>query len=437
MNGNDLYRPEAVAALKSPDDIGQTLHLVRPARAWALATLAVLIAGALAAAAVVRVPINVKATGVIISSKGVLELPVTSQHEGRVDSISVEPGDVVAPDDVIARIELPELRAEFALAEADLRRIELELNQIRGVQNEQRAAVNDLHEQSRAEMKRSLQLLNERLSLLREMREGTEKLRDRGFATLDRAMQLRSDLIDTEERMASKRTAMLNMALDERNQDGQFTREVLAVQARLSAAEQQLARLRQQLERELVRSSSYGIVSDVDVSPGDLVKFDTTIVKLLPTDRTYTIEKPGASFLVASLFVPSNEGKKIRPGMKVLVDPRSVRRDIYGNMIGQVKSVSEVPVTLERVRKMLGNDALARQLSREGAPFLVQVILERNRANPSGFAWTSSKGPDFRITAGTLTAADIEVEQVTLLSLVVPALRDLLRFKSSKDANVP
>lgn len=284
-------------------------------------------------------------------------------------------------------------------------------------------------------MKRSLQLLNERLAILRDMREGTERLRDRGYATLDRTMQLRSDLVDTEERMASKRTALLNMALEERNQDSQFTREVLALQTRLSAAEQQLARLRQQLERELVRGSSYGIVSDVDVSPGDLVKFDTPIVNLLPTDRTFTTDKPGASFLVASLFVSANEGKKIRPGMKVLVDPRSVRRDIYGNMIGRVKSVSEVPATMEKVRKMLGNEALARQLSRDGAPFLVQVVLERNRANPSGFAWTSSKGPDFKITAGTLAAADIEAEHVTLLSLVVPALRELFRFKPTRDVH--
>jgi HlyD family secretion protein len=104
-------------------------------------------------------------------------------------------------------------------------------------------------------------------------------------------------------------------------------------------------------------------------------------------------------------------------------------------MMGEVKSVSEVPATLERMRKMLGNEALARQLSHEGAPFLVQVVLQRNRANPSGFTWTSSKGPDFRITAGTIASADIEVDRVTLISLVVPALRELLRFNPARDAH--
>jgi HlyD family secretion protein len=436
MTSNELYRPAALSALKTPDQLGRTLHLVRPARIWTASMLAVLIGGALVASAIVHVPIFIKATGVIISSKGVLEIPVAAQHEGRVVDVLVNEGDVVAPDDVVARIELPELRAEFALAEADRRRIEIELQQVGSLQAEQKEAVRDLHAQSRAEADRSMGLLSERLSILKEMREGVEKLRDRGYATVDRTMQIRADHIDTEERIASKRASLLNMALEERSQTGQFTREMLALQARLAAADQQLARLRQQLERELVRSWAYGIVSDVKVSKGDLVRFDTPIVSLLPTDRTFTGDRPGASFPAASLFVPASEGKKVRAGMKVMVDPRSVRRDVFGNMTGRVKSVSEVPATMDRMHKMLGNDALARQLSQEGAPFLVQVILDRDRANPSGFAWTSSKGPAFMITTGTIASADIEVERVTLLSLVVPALRELLRFEPGRNANV-
>ncbi len=437
MKNGELFRPEAVAAMRSPDQLGQTLRLVRPARAWAVAALGGLIVAAIVASTIVRVPIVVKASGIIISSKGILELPVSGQHEGRVAAVMVEEGDVVAPDDVVARIELPELRAEFALAEADRRRIENELQQIGVIQTEQKDAARDLHEQNRTEVKRSLTLLNERLTILKDMRENVEKLRDRGFSTIDRAMQLRADQTDTEERMASKRSAMLSMSVEERSLASQFTREVFALQTRLAAADQQLARLRQQLERELVRSRSYGVVSDIKVNKGDLVKFDTPIVSLLPTDRTFTGDKPGASFLVASLFVSANEGKKVRPGMKVLVDPKSVRRDVYGNMIGQVKSVSDVPATLERMRKMLGNDALARQISQDGAPFLVQVVLDRNRANPSGFNWTSSKGPDFKITAGTLATADIEADRVTLISLVIPALREMLRFKPKGDTRAP
>lgn len=427
MSNPGLYRDEALEALKSPDQIGRTLRIVRPSRMLAVAVLGLAVLGAIGASAIVRVPIIVKATGVIISSKGVLELPITAQHEGRIASIVVEAGDYVAPGDVIARIEQPELRAEFALAEADRRQIEQELEHIRLVQKDQAEGTHDLNEQNRNEVRHSLRLLGERLKVLTEMRDGVEKLRDRGYATLDRTMQLRSDLTDTEERLAAKRSILLSMDLEEKNQASQFTREVYALQSRLATADRQIARLREQLRREAVVSTDYGVVSDVRLTPGDLVRFDTPIVSLLPTDSTFSRDSPGPTYLVVSVFVSAYDGKKVRPGMEVLVDPRSVRRDIYGNMIGKVNSVSDVPTTTDRMRKMLRNDALARQLSQDGAPFLVEVVLQRDRANPSGFAWTSSKGPDIKITAGTLANAEITTERVTLLSLVLPALREMLR----------
>lgn len=427
MTDRSPFRAEALAALQTPDQLGHVLRLVKPARAWALGVLGGAIVMAVAAAAIVRVPIPVKAAGVLASSKGVLELPITAQHEGRIAAILVQHGDHVAPDDVIARLELPELRAEFALAEADRRQVESELERIRLIQKGQAEGVRGLNEQNRAEIQSGLRSLGDRLAALRDMREGLDKLRDRGIVSLDRALQIRSDLADTEERMAAKRSELLRMDLDERNQASQFQREVFALESRLAAADRQLARLREQLKRELVLSSHYGVVSEIAVAAGDLVKFDTPVVSLLPTDRTLSSETPGPDYLLATLFVPAAEGKKVRPGMEVLIDPRSVRRDVYGYMIGTVRSVSDVPTTVERLRRLLRNDALARQLSQEGAPFLVQVVLRRERSNPSGFAWTSSKGPEVRITAGTLLAADIATERVTLLSLALPALRALMR----------
>ena len=96
-------------------------------------------------------------------------------------------------------------------------------------------------------------------------------------------------------------------------------------------------------------------------------------------------------------------------------------------MVGRVTTVSDTPLTAERLRKMLRNDALVRQVTQDGAPFLAQVTLQRDRRNASGFAWTSSSGPPQPITAGTLASTEIMTERVTLLSLLVPALRELLR----------
>lgn len=421
------YRKEALQVLSSPDQLGQSLSLVRPAWTIGLGALAGAVLLAIVAAAYVKVPIVVKASGIVLSSKGVLEVAVTAQHEGRIASIQVEEGDHVAPDDVIARVELPEVRAEFALVDAERRQIEEELENIRRVQGTQASATRALNALNRKAMDDSVQLLADRLKTLEVLRDNVDQLRRNGYVSIDRALQIRSEVADTRERLASKRSGLVTMSVEEQQQVGQFTREMFALQARLSVADRQLARLREQLRREVVRSNDYGVVSEVKVAPGDLTRFDTPIVSMLPTDFTFSRDRPGPTYLVVSVFVPARDGKKVRPGMDVLVDPTSVRHDIYGNMVGRVTTVSDTPLTAERLRKMLRNDALVRQVTQDGAPFLAQVTLQRDRRNASGFAWTSSSGPPQPITAGTLASTEIMTERVTLLSLLVPALRELLR----------
>ncbi|MGO4263965.1 hypothetical protein, partial [Lysobacter sp. TAB13] len=66
-------------------------------------------------------------------------------------------------------------------------------------------------------------------------------------------------------------------------------------------------------------------------------------------------------------------------------------------------------------------------LTAEGPPFLVTVDMNRSALTQTGFAWTTSNGPDTRITSGTLLQAEIETERVSVLQLLLPALKDLLR----------
>ena len=41
------------------------------------------------------------------------------------------------------------------------------------------------------------------------------------------------------------------------------------------------------------------------------------------------------------------DGKKIRPGMKVLITPDTVKRARYGGIVGKITEVSPFPVTSE------------------------------------------------------------------------------------------
>ncbi len=428
MGRGGLFRRQALEALQSPEQLGVMLQSVRPASTLALAVMALVLAAAVAAACILTVPIQVKADAILISSKGILELPIVAQHEGRVVEVLVSDGDRVAPGDVIARIDRPELRLELNQAEAERDQLGESMEDINRLQIETLSASKTVRDQIRTQAEISSRFLEDRLNALQALTRSVEDLRTKGIVNVERMLTIRSDLADTQERLASKTASPLGLLIDELNQKGHFKREQLQLGERLVAVQHRIARLTAQLQREsAVVSRDFGIVAQVNVSLGDLVRFDTPIVSMTPNVDTLYRQRPGPSRIIAAAFIPGQSGKKVLAGMPALVDPLSIRRDVYGNMIGEVQSVSDVPITPERMRQILRNDELVRRLTTSGAPFLAQVTLRINRDLPSGFAWTSSAGPPMPITAGTLAEVSITTERVTLISLVVPALKALFR----------
>lgn len=428
MTEQSLFRPEAEAALQRPEQLATSLRLVRPGHLTAVVVLVAVVVLAILGAAFVRVPISVQGTGVILSSKGVLEFTVTSNHEGRITDILVDIGQRVGPGQEIARIVQPQLDTELKLAESELEQIGQEAERIRALQAQATTLFESVRRQQEANARETIDLLDQRRQLLQQLADGQEALRKSGTITFDRYLHVRADLAEVLERTANKRGELLALSLSSAERQAQYERELHALATRKSQAERQIERLRERLRNETsVRSTQYGIVSELKVVPGDLVRFDTALVSLLPVDESFAGLRRGGTHLVAAVLIPAKDGKKIRPGMAALIDPTSVRRDVFGAIEGVVTKTSDVATSPEQLRSMLRNDDLARKLTASGPPFLVTVEMTRDEHTKSGLRWTSSDGPDAQITAGTLLEAKVLTERVSVLGLLVPALKEMLR----------
>jgi HlyD family secretion protein len=437
MTSVALFRAEAEKLVQRPEQLATGLRLVGSGYAAAISALCVLVVAVVVGAVFIQVPISVAGTGVILSSKGVLEITVSSDYEGRITDVLVDVGDRVEPGQEIARLVQPALRNDLKLAESELDLINQEEARVRALQLRITELIDKVSVQQEENILASMQPLQDRINLLEQLARGNETLRQNGQVTADRYLKVQADLDEAQERLASKRSSLLTITLDHNERQAQYERELQALATRHAQAQRQIDRLRERIRNEtVVRSTTSGIVSELKVFPGDLVRFDTPLISLLPVDESFATLRPGEAHLIAAVLIPTKDGKKIRAGMDVLIDPTSVRRDVFGSIRGKVVSTSNVAASPEQMRQILRNDDLVRKLTAAGPPFLIRVEMERDPHTKSGLRWTSSLGADTQITAGTLLEAKVLTERVSLLGLLMPAVKELLRGPRREDREI-
>ncbi|MBI4276876.1 MAG: HlyD family efflux transporter periplasmic adaptor subunit [Armatimonadetes bacterium] len=98
-----LFRPAALERLSSPDQLDQLLQVTSPKGWLALASLTVLIVGAVVWSIVGSLATTVRAQGVLIKKGGAHV--IASHAAGEITEVKVERGDVIARGQVVATVE--------------------------------------------------------------------------------------------------------------------------------------------------------------------------------------------------------------------------------------------------------------------------------------------------------------------------------------------
>ncbi len=133
-------------------------------------------------------------------------------------------------------------------------------------------------------------------------------------------------------------------------------------------------------------------------------------------------EDPNGKLLAVGYFQVS-DGKKIEPGMDVRISPATVERERYGSILGKIVSVSPFPVTTEAITNVVGNGEVAQVLSSGGTKIEVFAELSADSSSLTGYRWTSGRGPDVKITAGTTGGLRATVEYRRPITFIIPILR--------------
>jgi len=408
-----LYRKVALERLSSPDQLDQ-LAQVTDGRGWLgllttlFLTVTFLIWGFLGA-----IPTSVEANGILLQRGGQV-VTAMAPAQGILAGVDVSIGDHVTAGQVLARMErvdlaqeIVNLRGRLADQEATQRR------RVQALENEARQQITNLRLRQSA-LEQNLEAARQNAEHQATKLELLETYAARGLISAQALQDTRVDASRARERVADLQVGLAELDGQVIDLELRQERERSALELERANLERQIQALQVRLDSEtVVRAPAAGRIIEIAMQPGTVIATAQSIMSL----------ETSGDGLQALVYIATEDGKRVHPGMTARIEPATVRKEEYGMLLARVIEVSEFPVTSEAMNAVLRNDQLNAAFLGRGAPYAARLELERADGTVSGYRWTSREGPPQELSSGTILSAKLTVREQRPISLIIPLLR--------------
>lgn len=414
-NKEKIFRSAASERLSSVEQLDQLVAITRPFDWVAAVAMGLGLVVLFAWGVLGKIPTRVEGAGILLSSGGRV-IDAVSSVAGRLASIDVAVGDDVTADQVIAHVGQIEIEQRLAQAREVLREREREHEDLSAtIDREIETKLANYTAQEKG-LNEAIAAADQRATYLTADIEKLEPAVSNGFVTRKTVEDRRVELNAAKLRMVDAQNDILKINAQRLDLKSQRDRDRMQSQFRVNDARRLVEQLAADLDRgSRILSPADGRVVEVKVSGGSVLAVGTPVIE---------IETSGER-LEATIYMPPDRGKDVRPGMQVHVEPTMIAREEYGAIIGRVVAISQFPVTPQGMAADLHNDTLVKRFSEGGAPYAAKVRLEGDTSTVSGYRWSSGKGPPLRLSAGTLTRAEVTTREQAPIGLVIPLIRRL------------
>ncbi len=408
-----IFRKVSLERLSSPEQLDQMVQVTDP-RGWiALAGLGALLLAAIGWGIWGSIPTEAQGDGILLRQGGISDL--VANATGQVQEMLVSVGDVIEKGQPVARIQQDVLLRQIADDRSKLSILRARYDDAVRVSDQQKRLLSRDTEQQRSNLQRTIESLEKDVTLLRERLDAQQGLLNEGLITKETFITTQQSLNAKRDQLAQSRLDLNGLDLKRIEADQPLDQQLETRRTAIHDLELEIKELNAKLGENVNVLSPYsGRVLEVLANRGDVVNPGTAILSVEVLSEN----------LQAVLFIPASAGKKVQPGMTVRVTPSTVKREEYGSMLGKVTWVAEFPSTSRGMTRLLGNEALVTKLMQQGPPIQVNVALERDPSTPTGYRWSSSRGPNLKISSGTLASGDVVVQEDRPFRLVIPKVRE-------------
>jgi HlyD family secretion protein len=412
------FRTVALQRAASPEQLDHLVGITKPFD-WILTfVICLALAAALTWGIVGRIPTRVPGEGILVSDGGRV-VDAVSNAAGRLSSIDVSVGDHVQQGQPIAQIAQTDIQQRYTSSIEVFHEREREHADLTSKVASELASKSQNFAKLEAAFDQVVKATSQRIEYLTVDVKNLEDLLAKGYTTRRNVEDRRRELTDAQQRKEDTQNEILKLRSQKTDLETQRAREIQQSQFSLNDARRQMDALAGMLNQNTqVSSPIEGRVFEIKVSAGSVLAVGTAVI---------AIESEGTK-LEALVYIPSERGKSVKPGMQVRIEPSTVKREEFGTMVGAVMTVSDFPITPQGMAAVLHNDSLVSRFSHEGAPYAARISLDQDPTTVSGYRWAVGKGPPIRLTSGTLTRAEVTTRRQRPLDLVLPLIKRLTGF---------
>lgn len=413
-----------MSRVSHPAQLDTVMYVIRPKGWLALAALFCFVGLTLIWSVVGTIPVTVTGKGILFSPGGILE--VVSSSQGRLSSYEVRVGDRVAQGQVVATIIQPELAQQLDDAKRERKILVFEKEKTVDFQKRFLKSQEKVNAKRRSGLQSSLAQYREQVSWLEEQRRNFEYLWNKQAITKKQLLENRVKISEAQQSMTKVMDELGRIDMEEEEERIKAEKDLLDIEEKLKSANIKIEAFEAGLKRETQVYSPYnGNVVEIFVNEGEVVRQGAALFSVIPQNP----DGPAAGVqLEAIIYIASADGKKVQEGMLAQIIPVIIKRTEYGGMLGHVRTVADIPASVEGMLHTLKNKTLVDNFTGGAPPYEVRVNLLADNGNPTGYRWTS-RAPGMTISPGTLCDADITVKRIHPITLLIPALKPWLPDK--------
>lgn len=413
------FRAKALAHVQDPDQLDDALAVVGSRHWLGFGVVTLFISAALLWSMIATAPTIVTGSGVLLAPAGVAA--IFAPGNGHIDTVLVNTGATINPGATIATVRNPERLDAVTAAEEEAQALNdhyIALQAEFALQNEWLAELTE--RMSAAYSERQQKLLAQRDAVNRRL-TGERGLQEQGLVSAVTVFASEQQLAQIEYDAAQLANEVAQLVVQRDKQLAQRQHELAELRIRVQGLFRRAETLRREYERQrLIIAEVGGVVAEVAVDSGDPVTPGQTIARILRADSEAEAQR-----LTAVAYLPASHGKNVETGMDVRISPATVKFELDGYVKGRVVRIAELPASREGLMRRLRNSVLVDDILRAGAAFEVEVELIRDPSTPSGFAWTSGRGPEISLEAGTPAQVEVVTGRTHIISLLFPAVEYL------------